>query len=117
MDTFTENKIRTKKLLSVTERSIDPRGIRTRYLQLRRLSLYPIELGGQNKLPEETKSDRAALIDYLSFARSTNEPSRVSITMRSSVLQKRGTLTSIPVSRVAGFVDFPDVSPLIPGSQ
>ena len=30
---------------------------------------------------------------------------------------KRGTFTSIPVSRVAGFVALPEVSPFTPGSQ
>src|SRR5574344_2615355 len=54
---------------------------------------------------------------YLSFARSANEPSRVSITIRSPVLQNNGTFASKPVSSVAGFVDLPLVSPLIPGSQ
>ena len=55
--------------------------------------------------------------NYLSLARSTKLPSRVSITILSSVLQKSGTFTSTPVSSVAGFVLFPEVSPLTPGSQ
>ena len=41
----------------------------------------------------------------------------MSITILSSVLMKSGTRTSIPVSRVAGFKDFPEVSPFTPGSQ
>ena len=51
------------------------------------------------------------------FARSKNEPSLVSITILSSVFMKSGTRTSIPVSKVAGFNDFPEVSPFTPGSQ
>lgn len=47
-----------------------------------------------------------------------NEPSRVSITILSSLLQNNGTMTSIPVSRVAGFVAHLGYeSTFIPGSQ